>query len=137
MLREPRKEEEPVPPTVKLPVLDRVKRLTPEAEAMFRRLAEPGRPLMERVEPGVEEPMPTKPLVASTKKMLEMEAVIPEVEATSKNVSGVVSPTPNLPKEVEEKINLVMELSWKLTSLLKVHSPVIVWLALLEAGPLA
>ena len=45
--------------------------------------------------------------------MLEIEATIPEEEAISKNVSGVVSPSPNLPRETEEKTaNGVLELSY-------------------------
>ncbi len=36
---------------------------------------------------------------------------MPESEAISKKVSGVTSPKPNLPKEVEAKMNLEMELS--------------------------
>ena len=36
--------------------------------------------------------------------MSEIEAVMPELDATSKNVSGVESPSPNLPCEAEEKI---------------------------------
>ena len=43
--------------------------------------------------------------------MSEIEATIPDEEAISKKVSGVVSPKPNLPNEVEAKINLVVPLS--------------------------
>ena len=43
-------------------------------------------------------------LVASMEKMLEIDAVIPELDAISKKASGVVSPSPNLPNEVEEKM---------------------------------
>ena len=48
--------------------------------------------------------IPTLKLVASTKKVFEIDAVIPEELAISKNVSGVTSPNPNLPSEVEEKM---------------------------------
>ena len=75
-------------------------------------------------------------LEASRYNVLDIEAVMPVSEAISKKVSGVVSPKPNLPKEVEANLNLSMELSWKITSLLNVHSPVIVWEAEREAGPL-
>ena len=43
-------------------------------------------------------------LVASTKKVLEMDATIPEDEAISKKASGVLSPRENLPEDLEEKI---------------------------------
>ena len=49
-------------------------------------------------------PIPIVPLVPSTKKVLEIEAVIPDEDATSKKASGVTSPSPNLPSEVEEKM---------------------------------
>ena len=64
-----------------------------------------------------------------------MEAVIPDEDATSKNVSGVVSPNPNLPSEVEEKMNLEIELSWNRTSLLNIQSPVTVSFCDRDAGP--
>ena len=66
-----------------------------------------------------------------------MDATMPEELAISKNVSGVVSPKPNLPSEVEAKMNLSVEPSWNNTSLLNTQSPVIVSSADLEAGPLA
>ena len=80
--------------------------------------------------------IPTLVFPASTKKVLEMEATMPEELAISKKVSGVVSPKPKRPREVEAKLKRVIELSWKFTSLLKVHSPAIVSLAAREAGPL-
>src|SRR5262245_24355055 len=47
-------------------------------------------------------------LVASREKMLEILATIPEEEAISNIVSGVVSPIPNRPREADEKTaNLV------------------------------
>ena len=53
--------------------------------------------------------IPTRLLVASTKKVLEIEAVIPELDAISKKASGVLSPNPNLPEETEEKIAKELE----------------------------
>ena len=41
---------------------------------------------------------------ALIEKIFEILAVIPELDAISKNVSGVVSPSPNLPNEVDEKM---------------------------------
>ena len=41
---------------------------------------------------------------ALIEKILEILAVIPDELAISKNASGVVSPNPNLPSEVEEKM---------------------------------
>ena len=70
--------------------------------------------------------IPTLKLLASTKNVFEMEAVIPELDAISKNVSGVRSPKPNLPSEVEAKTNLPVPESWNKTSLLKIQSPVTV-----------
>ena len=46
----------------------------------------------------------TKGVEALIEKRLEMLATIPELEAISKKASGVMSPSPNLPKEVEEKM---------------------------------
>ena len=59
VLREPAKEDEPVPEMVRLPALDRVNRLVPEDEAILNRLAKPALPLMERVVKGEAEPIPT------------------------------------------------------------------------------
>jgi hypothetical protein len=69
---------------------------------------------------GLRVPIPTLLFVASTKKVLEMLAVIPDEEAISNNVSGVTSPSPNLPVEVDEKMaNLVPVLSKISTSAVK------------------
>ena len=57
-------------------------------------------------------PIPTVLFVPSTKNVFDIDAVIPDWEDTSKNVSGVISPSPNLPDEAEEKMaNLVPVLS--------------------------
>ena len=85
--------------------------------------------------PGAEVPIPILSLPASTKKVLDMEATMPDELAISKNVSGVVSPKPNLPNEVEAKMNLSVELSWNNTSLLNIQSPVTVSSWDKEAGP--
>ena len=58
---------------------------------------------------GVEVLIPILLLVASTKKVLEILAVIPELEAISKNVSGVLSPSPNLPDDLDEKMAKELE----------------------------
>ena len=51
-------------------------------------------------------------VVALTEKMLEMDATTPEDDAISKNASGVTSPSPNLPVDVDEKMaNLMPVLS--------------------------
>ena len=75
-------------------------------------------------------------VVAFIEKMLEMEAVTPDEEAISKKASGLVSPKPNLPREVETNLAKEAPPDWTIKSLLKVHSPVMVWEILLEAGPL-
>ena len=43
-------------------------------------------------------------VVALIEKILDILAVIPDEDAISKKASGVVSPNPNLPNEVDEKI---------------------------------
>jgi hypothetical protein len=48
--------------------------------------------------------MLTLVLVASIVKILEILAVMPELEAISKKASGVESPSPNLPSDWDEKI---------------------------------
>ncbi len=53
-------------------------------------------------------PMPILLFVASTKKVLEIEATMPDEEAISKKVSGVESPKEKRPDEVEAMVmNLV------------------------------
>ena len=59
---------------------------------------------MSKATAGLERLIPILLFVPSTKKVLEILAVIPDWEATSKKVSGVVSPSPNLPREAEEKM---------------------------------
>src|SRR3989344_5733901 len=49
-------------------------------------------------------PMPIVLFVASTVKVLEILAVVPDEDAISKYASGVVSPRPNLPDEVVENL---------------------------------
>ena len=68
--------------------------------------------------------------------------MIPELEATSNKVSGVVSPSPNLPVDVEEKMaNLVPVLSKismsavKDAPFLNSHTPVTVSSCDNDAGP--
>ena len=59
-------------------------------------------------------------VVALMEKILEILATTPELDATSKNASGVESPNPNLPDEVEEKMaKILSELLWNSTSLEK------------------
>ena len=43
-------------------------------------------------------------VVALMEKIFEIEATTPDELAISKKASGVVSPSPNLPSEVEEKM---------------------------------
>jgi hypothetical protein len=62
----------------------------------------------------------TKRVVALIEKRLEIDATTPELLATSKYASGVESPSPNLPSEVEEKMaKMESELLWNSTSLEK------------------
>ena len=59
-------------------------------------------------------------VVALMEKILEILATTPELDAISKNASGVESPNPNLPDEVEEKMaKILSELLWNSTSLEK------------------
>ena len=50
-------------------------------------------------------------VVASIEKILEILATIPEELAISKNASGVLSPSPNLPPDLEEKIANELEVA--------------------------
>src|SRR3989344_8190662 len=75
------------------------------------------------------------PLLLVMENTLDMEATTPDGEEISKNASGVISPKPNLPSEVEAKINLPVPPSWNNTSLLNIQSPVTVSFWDKEAGP--
>jgi hypothetical protein len=48
-------------------------------------------------------------LDASMEKMFEILAVIPELDAISKYASGVMSPSPNLPEEIDENLAKAVE----------------------------
>src|SRR3989344_4277244 len=82
-------------------------------------------------------------VVALIENMLDILATTPDEEAISKYASGVVSPSPNLPSEVEEKMaNLSPESSETSKSaereapFLNSHCLTMVCSIDLEAGPL-
>ena len=68
--------------------------------------------------------------------MLEILAVIPELDATSKKVSGVTSPNPNLPDDTVENLAKVEPPSWISRSLVNLQPQDIVSSNALDAGPL-
>ena len=103
MLRDPRKELEPTPMPMNLP----------RAEISVSECI----PRVELIEPLKEEEV----VVALMEKMLEIDATTPDEDAISKNDSGVTSPSPNLPSEVEAKTNLATELSVMVKSVGNVH----------------
>ncbi len=74
--------------------------------------------------------------MASTKNAFEIEAVIPELDAISKYDSGVTSPIPNLPDDMEENLAKVEERELLIyMSFVKVLLSDQVLAVLLEAGP--
>ena len=68
--------------------------------------------------------------------MFEIEATVPESLAISKNVSGVTSPSPNLPDDTVENLAKVEPPSWISRSLVNLQPPDIVSSNALDAGPL-
>ena len=96
-------------------------------------------PLEISIEPEKEEEV----VVALMEKMLEILATTPDELAISKYASGVESPSPNLPNEVEEKtprkvpeLSLISRSAWKEAPWVNSQKPVIRSPILLEAGPL-
>src|SRR3989344_178147 len=78
--------------------------VSPVASPIVKAPSIPTVPATSRSKSGVESRIPILWLPASTKKMLEILAVIPVELAISKKVSGVESPRENLPREAEEKM---------------------------------
>src|SRR3989344_9621077 len=65
-----------------------------------------------------------------------MEAVMPDDDAISKKASGVMSPSPNLPDEIEENLAKALPpMLLTIKSLLKTQPPETVSASDKEAGP--
>ena len=62
-------------------------------------------------------------VVALIEKMLEILATTPDEEAISKKASGVVSPRPNLPEEVDEKMANLVPVSSKMSRSADIDAP--------------
>ena len=82
-------------------------------------------------------------VVALMENILDILATTPDEEAISKYASGVVSPSPNLPREVEEKTANLSPVSSETSKsaekeapFLNSHCLMIVCSVDLEAGPL-